>query len=146
MELFFLHFFIASKFDDIFFSDFFFILLESSEMHFNVIANKKIHNIIYGDIVVHFLRILSTKSTILQKHKMQRSENCLFIGFRTLRIFWEFFFGHFGWFILVKFLTILCRKSTISHEIKIGKLFFNTMLIFLDQKPNMATFEGKVVN
>ena len=54
LELFYSLIFFVSKFDDIFFSDFFSIFLESSETHFDLIASKNSHNIIYGDIVVHF--------------------------------------------------------------------------------------------
>ena len=51
-----------NNFFDIFFSETILIFLESSEMHFDLIASKKFHNIIYGDIVVYSLRTLSTLS------------------------------------------------------------------------------------
>ena len=143
-------YFFAPKFDEIIFNDFFSIFLEFSETHFDLIASKNCHNIIYGDIVVYFLRIFSTKSTISQKNKNCKNQKIVFfIGFRTLRISCDnIFFGHFQWFILVNFLSIFCTKSTISQEIKIEKLFsigFRTLRIFFDQKPNLATFEGRVV-
>ena len=143
-------YFFAPKFDEIIFNDFFSIFLEFSETHFDLIASKNCHNIIYGDIVVYFLRIFSIKSTISQKNKNCKNQKIVFfIGFRTLRISCDnIFFGHFQWFILVNFLSIFCTKSTISQEIKIEKLFsigFRTLHIFFDQKPNLATFEGRVV-
>ena len=52
--------------------------------------------------------------------------------------------------ILVNFLRILNRKSTISQKLKIAKvgiLFFHSFQIIaqhLDQKPNLTTFEGRV--
>ena len=44
-----------------------------------------------------------------------------------------------------KFVQNLSTKSTISQKIKIGKLFFHrfqTLCIYLDQKPIFATIEG----
>ena len=42
--------------------------------------------VIYGVIVVNFLRTLSTKSTISQIIKIVKNLKLFFIGFRTLRI------------------------------------------------------------
>ena len=67
----------------------FLIFLESSETHFDlftsrIIGTKRNNFVIYGDILVNFLRILSTKSTNTNKnHKMVFS-----IGFRTFHIFY----------------------------------------------------------
>ena len=63
---------IPKAFFYIFFSKhFFFILLESSEMYFDLVANKigakLIYLFIYDDILVHFPRIVSIKSTIFKK-------------------------------------------------------------------------------
>ena len=98
--------------------------------------------VIYGDIVINFLRILSTKSTIYHKLKIRKlffslvSEYCTSFG-EKIDTFSD---------ILVYFLSVLSTKSTISQQIKIGKLLFfidfRTLRIFLDQKPNLATFEG----
>ena len=62
-------YFFAPEFDEIIFNDFFFIFFEFSETHFDLIASKNCHIIIYGDIVVYFLRIFRTKSIISQKNK-----------------------------------------------------------------------------
>jgi len=43
---------------------FFPIFIEFSEMHFDLIASTIFHNIIYDDIMVYFLRIFRSKSTI----------------------------------------------------------------------------------
>ena len=55
----------------------FLILLESSETNFDLVACKigaKLNNlVIYGDIMVNFLRILSIKSIISQKLKIGKS-------------------------------------------------------------------------
>ena len=52
----------------------FFILFESFETHFDLVASKigaKHKNlVIYDDVLVNFRRILSTESTILQKLKI----------------------------------------------------------------------------
>ena len=125
LELFFPTFLFCSKIWWIIFSNLFFIFFESSEKHFDLIASKKFHNIIYGDIVVYSLRTLSTKWPFRKKMKSQKSENYFFIGFRTLLLFWDIFFGHFWWFILVNLSSILCTKATFFQEIKIGKIVFH---------------------
>ena len=70
--------------------------------------------VIYGDIVVNFLRILSTKSTISQKLKIAEIGKCFLIGFRTLRIFWDQKILTDFCDILGNFLSILSAKPTIS--------------------------------
>ena len=59
--------FFSPKFVDIFLA-IFFHFLESSEKHFDLIASKIFHNIIYGDIVT----IFSSKSTISQRIKIAK--------------------------------------------------------------------------
>ena len=70
--------------------------------------------VIYGDIVVNFLSILSTKSTISLKKKLKIERKFFFIGFRTKK---NAILGD----ILVNFQSILSTKSTISQKIKIRK-------------------------
>jgi len=54
----------------------FFLVLESSEMYFDLVASKigiKFNDlVIYGDILVNYRRILSTNSTISQKLKIAK--------------------------------------------------------------------------
>ena len=95
-------FFFAPKFDDIFFNDFFSIFLESSETHFDLVVSIKFHNIIYGDIVVYFLKTFSTKSIISRKMKIAKIRKLLFHRFKTIahflgqNFFWAIF-GDFFW-------------------------------------------------
>ena len=57
-----------------FFFHYFFLFLEPSEMHFDLDESKigaKFDNlVIYCDILINFIRILNTKSTISQKLKI----------------------------------------------------------------------------
>ena len=64
----------------------FFIFLESSETHFDLFASQNVPKLNNLDILVNFLRILSTKSTMSHK-KMHKSETWFCVRFSTLRIF-----------------------------------------------------------
>ena len=72
----------------LFYAKLFFNFLESSKTHFDIVATKigvKLNNlVIYGDILVNFLRILITKLTISQKNK-----NCkiIFSFFQIAKLF-----------------------------------------------------------
>ena len=62
------------------------------------------------------------KSTISQKLKLQKSENCFFIRFSTLRIFWDKFFCPLFW---SKYIDSENLKYKIDHisKTKIAKIW-----------------------
>ena len=59
------------RFENLFLAKLYFIFIESSETDFNLVASEigaELNNLVaYGDILVNFLRILSTKPDYIQK-------------------------------------------------------------------------------
>ena len=112
---------------------FFRIRLESSEMNFVLVASKigaKLNNfVIYGDILVNFLRISKTENRKNLKKLFFHSYQSIAHLLGQKKNMCSFFY-----------LSILITKCIISQKLIVAenrKLFFN-----LFQKPNLATFEG----
>ena len=71
-------------------------------------------NIIYGDIVVYFLTIFSSKSTISQQNENRKNQKIVFSSVSEHCAFFSdnSFFGHFGWFNLINFFKyIFCVQN-----------------------------------
>jgi len=131
------------------FTKLFLIVLESSEMYFDLVASKigtKFNNlVIYGDILVNYRRILCTNSTISQKLKIAKMWNLFSHRFQNIahllgqKLFWKFLVGYFiqNSYILRRSKHFFSTKSNISQT-------WNRKIILSFVSEHSTSFRNKI--